>query len=683
MPAQTLTLSLPPDVEALVAARLSGGGYPDAAEVIREALLGPAAPPAGFSRLPHGDESFRLALEDELRIRADPAAAMACAAGLLGTHLGVARAGYGEVEAAGLTIRVERDWTDGRMPSLAGKTRPLDSFGPALIAGLHAGRMLVVADCLTDPRLANEKAFETWASIGTRAVIAAPLVRSGALEAILYVHEPAPRHWTAEEAGLVRHVAERTWETVARARAEAALRESEARHRALFEAAPFSVIVIDPRTHEVLDVNDHACATYGYQREAFKRLNIADIDALGETEAIRDQGRAGAIRPGVQEFEARHRTSSGAVRDVLVRVHGVRLGGRDVTYGAHFDITDRKAAEAALRASEARLRLAVEAARLSTWEFDLRRGTGSRAGPLRTALPDVPGDDFPMGRWMEAIHPDERAEVEARFWDVARDAQPRFEAEFRVQRPGGEWAWISSFGAVVERDPASGAPVRIAGVAQDITERRAAEQRRALLMREVDHRAKNALAVVQATLRLTRGGDVEGYRQQVEGRVAAIARAQTLLAEDHWSGADLRTLLEGELEAFLGGEGQRASLGGPPVMLPPGAAQPFAMAVHELATNATKHGALSQPGGQLSIAWRLAEGPRLELRWAETGGPPLEGPPCRRGFGSRVLQGTVNQQLGGSVLLSWDAAGLVCDIALPLPGPAVPDGGSGEATPRR
>ena len=119
---------------------------------------------------------------------------------------------------------------------------------------------------------------------------------------------------------LVREVAERTGETVARARAEAALRESEERHRVLFGSAPFSVIIIDPATHEVLEVNDHACAAYGYSREEFSRLRIGDIDALGEPEAIRANARAGTICPGLQQFEARHRTRSGEVRDVLVRV---------------------------------------------------------------------------------------------------------------------------------------------------------------------------------------------------------------------------------------------------------------------------------------------------------------------------------------------------------------------------
>jgi two-component sensor histidine kinase len=212
-----------------------------------------------------------------------------------------------------------------------------------------------------------------------------------------------------------------------------------------------------------------------------------------------------------------------------------------------------------------------------------------------------------------------------------------------------------------------GRVIGVAAIFRDLRQRKAVEARQALLAREVDHRAKNALAVVQTMLRLTRADDVPSFARAVEGRVAALARAQTLLAEGRWDGADLHSMLRGELAPFLAG--QRADLDGPPVALPPGTAQPLAMAVHELATNAAKHGALSVPRGRVSVSWRVEGGTPgrvLRLRWAEAGGPPVAGPPAQRGFGSRVLDGTVRVQLGGAVSLAWVRTGLVCEVEAPL-----------------
>jgi two-component sensor histidine kinase len=194
---------------------------------------------------------------------------------------------------------------------------------------------------------------------------------------------------------------------------------------------------------------------------------------------------------------------------------------------------------------------------------------------------------------------------------------------------------------------------------------RASEAQVRLLAREVDHRAKNLLAVVQATLRLTPKADAAAYATAVEGRVAALARVQTLLAGERWDGADLEALLEAELAPFLAPEGQRVVLQGPAVRLPAPLVQPVAMAAHELATNAVKHGGLAEPAGRVRITWEVVGG-TLRLRWAERGGPPVAGPPERRGFGSRLLQQVVVGQLGGSLEKRWDAAGLTCAIELPL-----------------
>jgi two-component sensor histidine kinase len=204
-------------------------------------------------------------------------------------------------------------------------------------------------------------------------------------------------------------------------------------------------------------------------------------------------------------------------------------------------------------------------------------------------------------------------------------------------------------------------------VVERTAEIRASEARVRLLAREVDHRAKNMLAVVQATLRLTPKSDAAAYALAVEGRVAALARAQTLLSQDRWRGADLCTLLRAELAPFLPDGGPRVELRGPDLLLPAATVQPIAMAVHELATNAVKHGALSAPAGRVSVGWAIEPGEgRLVLTWREAGGPPVPGPPTRRGFGSRVLEQVVRGQLGGAIDMSWPPEGLACRIEVPL-----------------
>ena len=213
------------------------------------------------------------------------------------------------------------------------------------------------------------------------------------------------------------------------------------------------------------------------------------------------------------------------------------------------------------------------------------------------------------------------------------------------------------------------------GIMRDISARKAGEARRALLMREVDHRANNALAVVQSVVRLTKADEPRAFAAAVQARVAALARAHSLLAERGWSGADLRAVAERELAAYASPcteTGQRAavSLDGPPLPLAPTAVQPVAMVLHELATNAAKHGALCVPEGRVEVRWQAtgraeADG-RMRLRWTETGGPPVTGVPAHRGFGSRVVEATVHGQLGGKVERRWEPTGLVVEVVVPL-----------------
>jgi PAS domain S-box-containing protein len=337
--------------------------------------------------------------------------------------------------------------------------------------------------------------------------------------------------------------------------------------------------------------------------------------------------------------------------------------------GVCLDITARRRAEAALAEGEERLRLAQEAARLGTYDYDYAAGRVTWDSRMRAlwALPD----DAPINhrRFVEAIHPDDRAVRRAaahRAMDPSGDGL--YQLELRVVGVAdGRERWIAATGQVRF---AAGRPVRLIGIAMDITDRKLAETRNQLLMREVDHRAKNALAVVQAALRLSRAESPAELVRIIEGRVAALARAQTMLAQRRWEGAELRALMEGELEPFLGPETEgapRAVLLGPPVTIAAQAAQPLCMALHELATNAVKYGALSAAGGLLTVNWRVEAGGRtLHLTWRETGGPPVDAPPSGRGFGSRVIEQTVQSQLGGKLSRLWLADGLRCELLVPL-----------------
>jgi two-component sensor histidine kinase len=190
-----------------------------------------------------------------------------------------------------------------------------------------------------------------------------------------------------------------------------------------------------------------------------------------------------------------------------------------------------------------------------------------------------------------------------------------------------------------------------------------ATKRQELLAREVDHRAKNALAVVQSIVRLTKAKDAKAFADAVHGRIRALAGAHALLSASRWAGASLKRLADEELAPYRT-SAARAEIGGPDVMLRPDAAQAIAMVLHELATNAAKYGALSQDGGRVSLTWRV-EGDEIEIEWRESGGPVVSQPKMS-GFGGKVIKTSINDQLSGSVEHHWAKDGLRCTIRIPL-----------------
>jgi PAS domain S-box-containing protein len=211
---------------------------------------------------------------------------------------------------------------------------------------------------------------------------------------------------------------------------------------------------------------------------------------------------------------------------------------------------------------------------------------------------------------------------------------------------------------------AQGKIIGASKIARDISERKRSDAQVAILAREAEHRAKNMLATVQATVRLSRSDTPEGLKQAIEGRIQALANVHTLFVQSRWTGAGLHSLVTQELSPYCKDDETRVRSDGPNVLLEPQVAQTIAVALHELATNAAKYGALSTAKGHVQIGWSLAVDGRIVLRWTEIGGPPVK-PPTHQGFGTRVMQGMIRGQLKGEMRFDWRAEGLACEIVLP------------------
>ena len=326
-------------------------------------------------------------------------------------------------------------------------------------------------------------------------------------------------------------------------------------------------------------------------------------------------------------------------------------------------VADRTAELAAsnnrLLESEQRRSLALAAGQMGAWDWDVVTGECLWDEGQYGIFGQDDGFHPTFEEIRRFIHPEDLERIKGMMHEIG--ASPTFQIEARILRPTGEVRTCICAGAMTRNS--AGHVTRVSGVSIDITERKKAEERQMLLAREVDHRARNALAVVQAIVRLTKAGSAPNYVAAVEGRIRALSHAHTLLSQSRWEGADIAKLVDEELAPYRSADGARIVLAGPSVFLEPDKAQTLALALHELATNSVKYGALSATDGKLEVRWRLDRGV-TSLSWRESGGPPVRAP-SEQGFGTRIINASIKHQMGGDVLLDWRPEGLHCTLSLP------------------
>lgn len=290
-----------------------------------------------------------------------------------------------------------------------------------------------------------------------------------------------------------------------------------------------------------------------------------------------------------------------------------------------------------------------------------------RINPELAEINGVPVDQH-FGRTIREVLPVNAPFVEPVIDRIFETGEPVRDLEISgqtPQQPGITRHWLTGFYPIFDDDDEVEA---VGAWVVEISERKAAQERETLLAREVDHRAKNLLAVVQSIVQLTSGDDGPELKRSVTGRIQALARAHSLLSDSRWDGVALDNLVAEELAPFSSRNSTQVTIDGPPLTLRPAAAQSLALVLHELATNAAKYGALSEPQGRVCVEWKRDEEEDgrafLDIHWSESGGPPAEQPE-ELGFGSNIIRASVERQLRGHVTQNWRAEGLIARLRVP------------------
>lgn len=660
-------------------------------------------------------QAFLLKLSDAVRNLVDADAIKSAASGLLGEHLGADRVGYAELLPDGEHMVARREFARIGPAHSTRVFRPAE-FG-SILDDLLRGRVAVIPDAATHP--ASQAFIAEWEKIETRAAIAYPIVKDDRLAAVMYVQAVSPRNWSQAEADLVGDVGERTWEAVERARAVANLREREADLARVQRIGGVGGLDIDIanglrgwRSPEYLRLHG-LTEDHGEEAHAqwLARLHPGDLEQA-EATFLR------ALNSSEMVYENEYRIirpSDGAVRWIHARADIERDDdGRAVRLrGAHSDVTEHKELQEVLRQSEERqnflLRLSdrlrplhssdetteiasqmlgaeLGASRAFYVEYDAAGGFGDVLRDYAVAgLPSLAGR-YPFETFRKSF---ERI-AEGRTWVVedlmADETLSAGERDFYLSQ--GIAAWVDvplvkngdlkAILCIVQTEPRRWSP-RDISLVEAVAERtwaaverarvetslRLREEQLTVMVGELQHRTRNLMTVVEAISKQTLAGSVslETFQEKFNTRMKALSRVQGLLSRRDVAAVGLRQLVEMELDA-LGGL-QQSTLEGSDVRIRPTYVQTLALAVHELVTNALKHGALSREQGRLRVDWRLEDGD-IVIDWAEDCGDAAAiDVTANKGYGRELIEKALPYTLGAKVAFQLGRHGLHCRIVLP------------------
>jgi PAS domain S-box-containing protein len=346
-------------------------------------------------------------------------------------------------------------------------------------------------------------------------------------------------------------------------------------------------------------------------------------------------------------------------RELLARVEGtLRLAKARREAAA----AERQFVERTLVFTEERLSLALDSARMGMWDWDLLIDELTWSPTCKAIFGKPPDAPISYSLFLELVHPEDRTRVDVVCKQaVDPDVRAPFDIQFRVVWPDGNTHWIMARGKVYFAGDRS---TRFTGTACDITEQKDAEAHLRVVIDELSHRVKNTLAVIQSIAEQTfkAGSDVDAIHDAFAGRLRALAETHTLLTRAKWESVDIAALVERSVGRLVDGD-PRFDVAGPAAELTPKASLALGLVMHELATNAVKHGAWATDSGTVVLRWHLAEG-ELVLEWTETGifGLTL---PSRASFGTKLINQAIEYDLHGEVERNYRPDGICCRLSMP------------------